>query len=93
MNVEIRNRRGTGHRRGRALRWSATAAALTVAPKCGMCVFAYFALATGAQIEICGTAPQRMGVTQLLAPVLAVGAIGTSSAVPPLPRPASGFPR
>lgn len=86
MNVEIGSRKGIGPRRGRALQWSATVAALAVTPKCAMCVFAYFALAAGAQVEICSAAPQRTTVAQLLAPVLAVGAIGTSNARIPASR-------
>jgi hypothetical protein len=93
-NVEIRNRKGTDSGRGRALRWSAGAVMLAVTPKCAICVFGYLALAVGgAQVEICGAGPQRTELSQLLAPVLAVGTIGTIGGTKPLSRPGPGFPK
>lgn len=87
MNVEIRNRKGVGPRQNRALRWSATAAVVAVTPKCAMCVLGYLALATGAQVEICGAPPRSAELAELFAPLLTVGAIGTTGGKV-IPRPA-----
>lgn len=96
MKAERGNRKQNDSRRGRALRWSATASVLAVTPKCLLCVFGYLALAAGARVEICGAGPSRgqAEVARCLAPILAIGAIGTAGGkaifsvpqVPPFPR-------